>query len=440
MSVKITNLELENVKRVKAVQLKPTQNGLTVIGGRNNQGKTSVLDSIAWALGGDRYKPSEAQNSDSVLPPELRVELSNGIIVERKGKNSSLTVTDPTGKKAGQTLLNSFIEELALNVPKFLEMNNKDKARTMLQVIGMEEEVYQLESEEERLYQDRLLKGREKEQKEKYANELESYPEAPKQAVSASELIKEQQAILAKNGENRRKRDRLESLKNDREKATNELASIEDEIQRLLEKKEEKQNQLTAIEKDIQIGQKTVEQLQDESTEEIEKSIQNIELINKKVQTNIEKETANKQAEKLEEEYQQLSKKIQDTRDKKMDLLAKAKLPLEGLSVEDGELTFQGDKWDNMSGSSQLIVAASIVRAINPECGFVLMDKLEQLDEQTQREFGEWLEQEELQVIGTRVTANEDECQLIIEDGLAVMNKTVNEEKKKEKEFEDFKW
>ena len=59
-NIKINKLEIENVKRVKAVKVEPSQNGLTVIGGRNKQGKTSVLDAIAWTLGGDRYKPSKA--------------------------------------------------------------------------------------------------------------------------------------------------------------------------------------------------------------------------------------------------------------------------------------------------------------------------------------------------------------------------------------------
>ena len=71
MSIKINSLELENVKKIKAVRLTPTQNGLTVIGGRNGQGKTSVLDAIAWALGGDRFRPSAAKREDSVLPPRL---------------------------------------------------------------------------------------------------------------------------------------------------------------------------------------------------------------------------------------------------------------------------------------------------------------------------------------------------------------------------------
>ena len=55
--LKINQLEIENVKRIRAVKIEPNQSGLTIIGGNNNQGKTSVLDSIAWALGGDRYRP-----------------------------------------------------------------------------------------------------------------------------------------------------------------------------------------------------------------------------------------------------------------------------------------------------------------------------------------------------------------------------------------------
>lgn len=86
MPIKINSLELENVKKIKAVRLTPTQNGLTVIGGRNGQGKTSVLDAIAWALGGDRFRPSAAKREDSVLPPRLHLVLSNGWWWTGRGK------------------------------------------------------------------------------------------------------------------------------------------------------------------------------------------------------------------------------------------------------------------------------------------------------------------------------------------------------------------
>lgn len=94
MGVTISSLELANVKRIKAVKLEPTATGLTIVGGKNNQGKTSVLDAIAWALGGDKYKPTSYARDGAYTDPILRVELSNGLIVERKGKNISAFALD----------------------------------------------------------------------------------------------------------------------------------------------------------------------------------------------------------------------------------------------------------------------------------------------------------------------------------------------------------
>ena len=213
MSVKINKLEIENVKRIKAVKLEPTANGLTVIGGRNNQGKTSVLDSIAWALGGENFRPSDATREGSIIPPNLKIVLNNGLIVERKGKNSALKVTDPSGQKAGQSLLNTFVESLALNLPKFMESSGKEKAQTLLQIIGVGNQLAELEKEEKELYQDRLYIGRTADQKEKFAKEQPYYPDAPKDLVSPSALIRQQQDILAQNGENQRKREQAGKIR-----------------------------------------------------------------------------------------------------------------------------------------------------------------------------------------------------------------------------------
>ncbi len=103
--VKINSLEFENVKRIRAVQIQPTKDGLTVIGGRNGQGKTSVLDAIAWALGGKKFQPDNPNRDGGATPAKLHVELSNGIVVERRGKNGTLYVTDATGMRGTQKLL-----------------------------------------------------------------------------------------------------------------------------------------------------------------------------------------------------------------------------------------------------------------------------------------------------------------------------------------------
>ena len=179
MAVKITQLEAENVKRVKAVQLTPAESGLTVIGGRNNQGKTSVLDAIMWTLGGDKMKPGKPFRDGSMVPPRLWIELSNGIIVERSGDKSTLKVTDANGKKAGQTLLNTFVEQFALDMPKFMSSSSKEKARTLLRVIGLEDKIRQLDQDGQKAYNDRRAVGQIADQKEKYAKELPEYPDAP---------------------------------------------------------------------------------------------------------------------------------------------------------------------------------------------------------------------------------------------------------------------
>lgn len=70
MSVKITSLQAENIKRIRAIQLTPAPSGLTILGGGNNQGKTSVLDAIAWALGGDRFRPHAAARFGAWLEAE----------------------------------------------------------------------------------------------------------------------------------------------------------------------------------------------------------------------------------------------------------------------------------------------------------------------------------------------------------------------------------
>nr|DAK35798.1 MAG TPA: STRUCTURAL MAINTENANCE OF CHROMOSOMES PROTEIN [Caudoviricetes sp.] len=431
MSIKINKLEIENVKRVKAVKLEPSQSGLTIVGGNNNQGKTSVLDSIAWALGGAAYKPSKAERDGSVTPPHLHVVLSNGLVVERKGKNSDLKVTDPKGQKAGQQLLDSFVEKLALDLPKFMEASDTEKANTLLNIIGVGSQLKELEQQEKEIYNERLAIGRIADQKAKFAKEQEYFPDAPKDLISASELIQQQQEILARNGENQKKRDRLSEITFEKHRIFDEAQRLEEQIKSLQERLDERKKAYENVVKDEAIAMKTVNELQDESTEELEKSLADIEEINRKVRINLDKDKAEDDAREYQVQYDSLTGKLNDVRKQKTELLNDANLPLPELTVDDGKLLYKGQQWDNMSGSDRLKVATAIVRKLKPDCGFVLMDKLEQMDMITLKEFSEWLEKEDLQVIATRVSTGE-ECSIIIEDGYAKGSEEKVETKQKE--------
>lgn len=417
MSVKITALEAENVKRIKAVALTPSPTGLTLVGGNNNQGKTSVLDALAWALGGERFRPTAAQRDGAVAPAHLKVTLSNGVIVERKGKNASLTVTDPTGRRSGQQLLNAFVEPLALDLPRFMDASDKEKADILLRIIGIGAELHTRDLEIKGLYDKRTFTGQLAAQKKHFAEEMISYPEAPDEPVSASELIRQQQDILARNGENQRLRAQYAELEQQVQQCVDELKRTRERIATLQQLADELDAKHTKLFNQRETARKTVSQLQDESTAELEASIRDIEETNRKVRANLEKSRAEDEAAQYASEYDRLTESIQQKRADRMALLNGADLPLPGLSVEDGVLTYKGKHWRDMSGSDQLRVAAAIVRRLNPDCGFVLLDKLEQMDMTTLQEFSAWLEAEHLQAIATRVSTG-SECQIIIEDGM----------------------
>ena len=332
------------------------------------------------------------------------------MIVERKGKNASLTVTDPTGRRSGQQLLNAFIEPLALDLPRFMEASDKEKADILLRIIGVGTELHIKDMEIKSLYDKRTFTGQLAQQKKHFAEELIYYPEAPEEPVSASDLIRQQQEILARNGENQRKRTQLAQLSDLLERQKKVVADLEFQLTG------EKQR-LVTMQADVKIAQTAAEDLQDESTAELEASIRSIEETNQKVRANLEKARAEDEAAQYASDYDKLTGQIEDKRAERMALLNGADLPLPGLRVEDGVLTYNGKRWRDMSGSDQLRVATAIVRRLNPDCGFVLLDKLEQMDLTTLTEFGRWLEAEHLQAIATRVSTG-SECQIIIEDGM----------------------
>ena len=413
MPVKISKLEIENVKRVRAVALEPSAAGLTVIGGRNGQGKTSVLDAICWALGGEKFRPSKPWREGSVIPPEIHVELSNGITVERKGKSGALKVSDPSGQRSGQQLLNTFVEQLALNLPKFMEASDKEKANTLLQIIGVGDQLAALEAEENRLYNERTVVGRMGDQKRKYADELPHWDGVPADIVTPTELIQRQQEILARNAQ------RQQWIR-DYERICQQRDAVDDQIKLAEERLRTLRATAAELEKQAVAAQKSPAELQMESTTELEADLARIDITNAKIRDNLSREKAREDAQQYADQYTALTEQLEAVRARKTSLLDGAALPLPGLGITDGALTYNGHPWDGMSGSEQLRVATAIVRRLNPDCGFVLMDKLEQMDADTLREFGQWLEGEGLQVIATRVSTG-DECSIIISDGEAIM-------------------
>ena len=422
-NVKITSLEIENVKRITAVSMTVEGKALTVIGGKNAQGKSSVLDSIMWALGGERFKPSNAIHAGAEKG-YIKVELDNGVTVERAGINGTLKVTSSRGK-GGQSLLNDFVNIFALNLPKFMAASDTEKAKMLLDVFpDLGRKLSELNAECKRLFDERHALGQIADRKTKYAEELPFDFSLPEDPLSGSEMAKKLQAAMSVNAGNQALRNKVGQCEDEVKAKLYRAESARKRVADLESALSDARGELANAEKDhasaqTQLGnaRKTATELKDLDTTAIEKELEQIDSTNAAIRANQSKRSAEDESSHLKAQYEDMTQTLETKRAQRIALLSSVKMPLSGLSFDEaGALVFNGQPWDCMSGAEQLRVSAAICAAVNPKCGFVLLDKLESMDPETLEEFAAWLDERDLQAIGTRVSTG-DECSIVIEDG-----------------------
>ena len=418
--VKIAAFEVSNFKRVKLVSMIVGDKALTVIGGQNRAGKSSLLDAIMWTLGGDKFKPSKPLR-DGAVSLATKIELTNGIVVERTGKNNTLKVSTKEGLTGGQRLLDDFIEALALNLSAFMDSNDKEKAQTVLKIIGVD--LTKLDTLETQWAQERTILGRDAKQKRAYADSLPFNEGAPKVETTIASITAEMQEAIEQNNLNTIPKTALAETKSRIVNGENVIKNQRQKVTDLMTQLETAKSELKKFETGVEGLRKeatrlegVVSKLVEIDTTQFQQQITEAESINAKVRANAIKAQAQQTAKDAEDKHLKVEQDINNLRSERMALLAKAKMPLDGLTVEMGALVYKGQQWDNMSHAEQLQVATAIVRKVNPKCGFVLLDKIEAMDLETLKQFGAWLEAEGMQAITTRVSSG-PECDVLIIEG-----------------------
>lgn len=413
--VRILSFAVEGVKKVAVVEHLCGSESLTVIGGENRSGKTSVLDGIAWTLGGDRFKPSDPIR-EGAKAIATKIELSNGITVERRGAEGGvLKITAPAGKKGGQALLNEFISAFALDLPRFMAATAKEKADLVLEKYPeASDRLRALGDKIDRAYRERHGLGVIATRKRKHAEDLPFDSEAGSELRSVADLA----AKIAEGVANNSRRAEAESeAKRIGEDLASELGRLEEFEKRVASERADRGSKIEALREKAKATSLSLEASREIPLGELQGELAGVEEINARVRRNLDKERAEMEAEEIEDQISSLSADIELNRSARRAILAEIPLELEGLSFsEEGELELGGKRWDCMSGAEQIRVAVAIARKIRPDCGFVLVDGLEAMDLTELRSFGRWLARSGLQAIGTRVSTG-DECSLILYDG-----------------------
>ena len=414
----IVSFHATNAKRLDAVSMTFNENGATVIGGSNGQGKTSVLDLIMSAILGKKYTPTNPIKEGHERA-DVKVELNNGVIVRRKFENGRSTIKVEGCSGSSQQFLNDLFGENALDVREFMKAKDKKKGEILMKLIGIDFTC--LDAEHLRLYEERTNLNREEKRLKQLVDSLPVYEGVGTDEVSTVQIIgqmtelgQEQSNLLSaaashEDATARWEQNIIEGNK-DLTILKEKISALEREIVQS-EKLAEEGKELAAKAK------KELKELDHYSKVEAMKTqISGAEETNTKVRANREKVHVAADLLTAANDSKKCDEAVKDNRAEKVQILSDAKMPVAGLSVDEGLITFRGLQWDSLSTAEQFMIGTAVQAAQNPDAPIVLLDHMEAFDEENLRKYSEWCAKKEFQIIGTRVSTG-SECTYVIEDG-----------------------
>jgi DNA repair exonuclease SbcCD ATPase subunit len=416
-AMKIVSLETENVKRLKAVRIEP-DGTMVVIGGKNAQGKSSVLDSIEMALGGKDSVPKEPiRRGEKTARVVLQLDGEHGLKIVRKftekGSTLSIETADGMKPKSPQALLDSLCNRIAFDPLQFIRQRPADQAATLRKLVGID--FAELDRKRKELYDSRTNVNRDAKRERAAADSVEVV-NAPKELVDVAGLMEQLNKAQEVNRTIDDRGRKLTAAENKLQGLKDEQAEIEEQIRQLLE-------QSAAIAKRIEEGEAWCKQevtamadLNPVEVLPIEEQIRNAETLNAAYRKRETKQAHTKQADMFERQSEKLTKQIEAIDDEKADTLAAAKWPVDGLGFGDEGVTFQGLPIEQASSAEQTRVSMAIGLALNPELPLVLIRDGSLLDEDSMSEVAKQAAAAGAQVWLERVGKGA-ECSVIIEDG-----------------------
>lgn len=352
---KIIKLEASNFKRLRAVEISPDGN-LVVIAGRNGQGKTSVLDAITAALGGNNTKTLPRPIRDGEDKASIVLETEDLIVTRTfSGTTSKLTVKGKDGAtfSKGQAKLDDLLGRLSLDPLAFTQLSDKEQLKTLLDLVELPFEPTKLEAERAKVFAERTDVNRRVKELQGQAAQYSIPADMPAEEVSVSALLTQYRE--AQDAERSQRNDHDE-LRN----ATQQVDAIDAQIQQLQVKRAE-------WIKDMEVAACTIAahpELPD--LEAIQSQIDNAEQINAGVRAARAHREVTERLTTLQGDAEFLSAQLAAIEKRKSEGLAAATFPVDGLGFDTDGVTYQSVPFKQASGAEQLRVSLAMAIALNP--------------------------------------------------------------------------
>lgn len=406
---KIIRLSSENVKRLSVVEIKP-DGSIVVVGGRNGQGKSSVLDSIAIALGG-KDEMCDVPVRRGEKKATIVVETDDGLVVKRTitdGGGGSLTVTGDGGKvkySSPQAMLDSLIGKMAFDPLAFTRKKPREQVDDVRALVGLD--FTAMDAERKTIYADRTRVNTDADGV--LAKMRANPPPGGKQEEPVAVVM-----LVAQLADRRKQNERAEQSERTLGNAQRSLDAAQKRLadaERAVSDAKIEVDTATAAFDNAKDG--AVARV---STEDLETQIAESEAINARCRARDAYAGLQAQERELRKKSDDMTAAIEKIDESKKTMLASASWPVDGLGFSDAGLTMNGLPFDQASSAEQLRVSVAMGLSLNPKLKVLLIRDGSLLDEQSLAMIAAMASESDAQVWIERV-GNGAECSVVIEDG-----------------------
>jgi DNA repair exonuclease SbcCD ATPase subunit len=424
---RLIKLVAENIMRLTAVEIDLPSSPVFIVGGKNGQGKTSLLSCIAIALGGAGEMPADPiRNGEEEAKILLTFEnLVVKVKLIRNGDkvNRYLVIESTDGAKYGspQALLEALTGKLAFDPLAFDALEPKAQVTALMGLVGVD--VSKFDADRKTAYDKRTVENRELDRLKAELANTPFHKDAPSVPGSIEALNAEFQAGIEHNKrieafrmETERAKSMTRTCREKRAMAENEVVELETKLRSARAASENRLAEETTWMKRIQELEDDLHAAVPQDTNILVQRIQDVHAINAKVEANVRHSKVKDKITAQSGWCESLSHTIEVIDAAKHAALAKAEFPLEGLTFGDKGITFNGVPLSQTCGAERIAISTAIGLSLNPKLKLMVIRNGEKLDEDSLALVKQLAEQAGAQIIMERVGKG-SECQIIIEEG-----------------------
>ena len=430
--MKIISLQAENVKKLIAVEITPKGN-LVEITGKNGQGKTSVLDSIWWALSGAtniQGNPIRKGEDTAIIKLDMgEYKVTRTFSRLDKHTTSTIKIEDAKGTaiRQPQTMLDKLLGELSFDPLAFARMTKKEQFEQLKRFVP-DVDFLAIEKAQQEDYDLRTNVNRKASEAKVLADKIEVAVEAGEKEVDSSQLVKELEAAgkfntdLETRKANRRKlSDGIVTKRQESKRVADEAAKKQQEAKALLAEADALIARSKELESDAVNDEKRLSDAkplpQPVDTSAITADIAKAAESNKKFDLLRQKNAHLAVAAENKEESDKITARMNAREADKRAKIAKAKLPVKNLGFGENEILINDVPFGQASDAEQLQVSIAMAMALNPTVRVIRVRDGSLLDSDAMDMLAKMADDKDYQVWVERVGEGGPSA-IIMEDGL----------------------